>query len=81
MIKAEITVRQLLTLLGANAIVRILDEKKGRDIEEQTVFHGTVAKLHHQLQEEDAEPLIIKHISPNSERDSYGRYVTRIYIY
>lgn len=75
--KAKIQVGALLTLIGQNTIVRILDDEREGTVEEKTVFFGVAAKVRRdQVAEKD-----IKHISPLDESDSAGRHVMRIYIY
>lgn len=84
--KADIRLRDFLTLIGPNTVVRIIDDtipakskKEEEQAEEQTVRKGIAVRIFKELEADDGT--MIKHISPNVEFDTLGRYVVRIYVY
>ena len=86
--KVEITVMQLLTLIGPNTLVRIIDDTirtpEGYTEEEiiraKTIEYGVSAKVRNSMDQESTGRLV-KHLSPISEADNHGRYIFRIYIF
>lgn len=84
--KADIRLRDLLTLVGPNTLVRVIDEtvpckasKPDEKAEQQTVAFGLAVKLFKDLDPDDGT--MIKHMSPIAEMDTLGRYVFRVYVY
>lgn len=84
--KADVSVRQVLTLVGPNTVIRVLDDQikladklsDAEMIEKQTVYFGVAAKA---MKDYEGIDGLIKHISPIDEFDNYRRHVMRIYVY
>ena len=86
--KPDITISQILSLIGPNTLVRIIDDtirtpeaySEDEVITEKTVKYGTAAKIRKDLDPDDAGRLV-KHLSPIDEADGSGRHIFRIYTY
>ena len=80
--KADLKLKDFLTLIGPAQLVRVIDEEAGEpeaeDQEEsQTLYKGVAAKARDNV---DTERMI-KFIIPAATPEDAGRYVLKIYIY
>lgn len=75
--KAEIKLKDFLTVIGPAQLIRVIDEEIGEQDEDQILYKGVAAKARDKV---DTERMI-KFIIPAALPEEAGRYVLKIYIY
>ena len=75
--KADLKLKDFLTLIGPAQLVRVIDEEAGEQDEDQILYKGVAAKARDEV---DTERMI-KFIIPEALPEEAGRYALKIYIY
>lgn len=75
--KAEIKLKDLLTVIGPAQIIRVIDEEAGWQAEEKILYKGVAAKARDKVDTDRMTKFII----PEGLPEEAGRYALRIYIY